>query len=68
MTVDAWQSELREADWSIGDMAVLAPAGLFWMVFGQCGDQRIVAKAPTQAEAWREAARLSVQIQRRSGR
>ena len=62
MNVDAWQAELRKAGWSIGDMAVLTPTGLAWMVFGHCGDQRIVAKAPMQADAWREAARMSVQI------
>ena len=68
MNVDAWQAELREAGWSIGDMAILTPAGLAWLVFGHCGEHRIVAKAPTQTDAWREAARLSVQIQRRRGR
>ena len=68
MNVDVWQTELREAGWSIGDMAVLTPAGLIWIVFGHCGDQRIVAKAPTQADAWREAARMSVHIHDREGR
>ena len=68
MNVDAWQAELHEAGWSIGDMAILTPAGLVWMVFGHCGEERIVAKAPTQADAWRAAARLSVQIQRCGGR
>jgi hypothetical protein len=63
MNVDAWQADLREAGWSIGDMAILTPAGLAWMVFGQCGDERIVAKAPTQADAWREAARMALRIE-----
>lgn len=63
MNVDAWQGELREGGWSIGDVSVFTPAGLVWMVFGHCGDQRIVAKAPTQVDAWREAARMALRIE-----
>ncbi len=62
MGVDAWEKELHAAGWSIGDMAIYLPAGVVWMVYGHRGEQRIVAKAPQQADAWRQAAKMMRRI------
>ena len=62
MNIDAWQAQLHDAGWSIGDMTVYTPAGLAWMVYGCRGEQRIIAKAAKQADAWREAAKMLERI------
>ncbi len=62
MDVDAWQTELHDAGWSTGDMAIVTPAGPAWMVYGCRGEQRIIAKAAKQADAWREAANMLARI------
>ena len=51
---------MRHFSWSVGDIATLDLAGRrVWHVYGHRGEQRILARAPTQAEAWREAWRLA---------
>lgn len=62
MSVDAWEKELHGAGWSVGDMAIYSPAGVAWMVYARRGEQSIVAKAPNQADAWREAAKMMVRV------
>ncbi len=55
-TIDDAHSQLHAAGWSIGDIATLDFAGRrVWHVYGHRGEQRILARAPTQAEVWREA-------------
>jgi hypothetical protein len=58
MNADTSQAKLHDAAWSVGEIAVQTPAGAVWMVYCLRGDQRIVAKAPRQTDAWREAANM----------
>lgn len=51
-TVDDRSSFLRFLGWSCGDMAFNEGRAVVWQVFALRGDQRIVARAPTQSEAW----------------
>ena len=60
-TIDDAQRELARLGWSTGDMAVTTPSGVLWLVYAHRGEHRIVVKAASQATAWREAARLSLQ-------
>jgi hypothetical protein len=64
-TIDACQARLHTAGWSIGDMAVRTSEGVMWVVLAHRGDERVVAKAPSQATAWKEAARLALGANRR---
>jgi hypothetical protein len=58
MNADTSQAKLHDAGWSVGEIAVRTPAGAVWMVYCHRGDQRIVAKASNQEDAWREAAEM----------
>jgi hypothetical protein len=62
MSADACEKELHAAGWSIGDLAIHTPTGVVWMVYARRGEQRIVAKAPKQADAWRAAAKMMVRV------
>ena len=61
MLSDAAYSLLHAVGWSIGDTAYRNPATrrLVWMVYCHRGEQRIVAKAQSQAAAWNEAVRMA---------
>jgi hypothetical protein len=59
-TIDACQARLHGEGFSIGDMAVRATKGTMWVVFAHRGKERLVAKARTQATAWREAVRIAL--------
>ncbi len=55
-TIDDAQANLHLAGWSVGDIQTLDLEGCtVWHVYAHRGEQRILARAPTQAEAWREA-------------
>jgi hypothetical protein len=45
-------ARLHKAGWSVGDVAVLTPAGKRWLVTGTNGENAIRAEGVTQAEAW----------------
>ena len=47
---------LHAAGWSVGDVRVLTGEGPVWQVTGTNGENRIAARAETQAEAWHQAA------------
>lgn len=55
-TVDICQAALHDQEWSCGDMAFHDGPAIVWQVFAHRAEQRIVARAPTQAEAWSLAA------------
>lgn len=56
---DDAQAQLHRDGWSAGDVVVRTSAGLVWIAYAHRGEQQIVAKAPRQTEAWREAVRLA---------
>ena len=58
LTIDEYQAQIHRHRWSAGDLANSSSAGVTWMVYAHREQQHIVAKAPSQTEAWREAARL----------
>lgn len=55
-TVDACAHALHRLGWSSGEMAFNNGRAVVWQVYAHRGDQRIVARAPTQSEAWVAAA------------
>ena len=55
-TTDDAYTRLHAAGWSVGDIATLDLSGRrVWHVYAHCDEQRILARAPTQGEAWAEA-------------
>lgn len=65
-------ARLRQGGWVIGDVCVECPQGREWIVTGQRSKHWIIARAPSQAAAWwlawRQAAKLAAERQRRSKR
>ena len=57
-------NRLHSAVWSIGDVCYLDNGRRVWMVYAHRGEQKIVAKAPTQTEAWRRACTMAAKIER----
>ena len=58
-TIDDAHAQLHAAGWSVGDIATSDLAGRrVWNVYLYRGEQRILARAPTQTEAWAEARRM----------
>jgi hypothetical protein len=47
---------LHVAGWSVGDVLFLTADGAVWLVTGTNGENKIEARAATQAEAWHLAA------------
>jgi hypothetical protein len=43
---------LHRAGWTVGEVAVLSPEGIRWVVTGNNGENRIEARGRTQDEAW----------------
>ena len=57
-TVDeSFARQPAAAGWSVGDVRLLTVAGAVWQVDASNGRQTIIARAPSQAEAWAEARR-----------
>jgi len=46
---------LKRAGWSVGDVRIVTPTGLAWLVTGANGENVIEARGATQAEAWHQA-------------
>ncbi len=65
LTSDAAYSLLHDAGWKIGDTTYADPDSgrLVWMVYAHRGEQKIVARAESQAAAWNEAVRLTTEIE-----
>jgi hypothetical protein len=57
-TIDECAAELRRLGWSVGDTLIRTDDGLRWVVYCHRGEDRVVTKAQSQSEAWREARRL----------
>lgn len=56
-TIDSYSDTLHRAGWSSGDLSFNNGERLVWQVYAYRGDQRIVARASTQSEAWWLAAK-----------
>jgi hypothetical protein len=54
-TIDECAAPLHAAGWSVGETCSLTDAGIVWQVDDTNGESRLLARAPTQAAAWREA-------------
>jgi hypothetical protein len=54
-TVDDCSNRLGAAGWSVGETCFRTNAGPVWQVDGKIGENRLLARAPTQAEASRQA-------------
>lgn len=63
-TVDRAQRLLRILGWSYGDMSHFDGIATIWQVYAHRDEQRIVARAFGQAQAWDEALRLAGVVQR----
>ena len=57
-TDDAYQ-RLHLAGWSVGDVCFLENDRRMWMVYAHRGEQKIVAKAPSQSDAWCRASAMA---------
>ena len=58
-TIDDAHTQLHTAGWSVGDIETLDLAGRrVWHVYSHRGEQRVLARASTQAEAWAEVRRM----------
>jgi hypothetical protein len=55
-SVDANCATLHELGWSCGDLAFDEGDGLIWQVFAHKGDQKILTRSSSQADAWSTAA------------
>jgi hypothetical protein len=64
--IDDAANVLRAAGWSAGDMLLIRPNGTFWLVYAYRGEHRIVAKAESQVDAWREAVAMALKLSGRS--
>lgn len=54
--IDLCESDLHQLGWSVGELAYHGPNGLIWQVQGPRGGETILARAPTQSDAWQAAA------------
>ena len=61
-TVDESSAKLHVAGWSVGETCFMADAGMLWQVDGTNGGNRLLARAATQARAWRLAAQQAANI------
>jgi len=62
-TTDNAHTRLHAAGWLVGDIETLDAAGRHvWHVYAHRGEQRILARAPTQAEAWGDAWRQAALV------
>jgi hypothetical protein len=52
-TIDGCAAHLYATGWSVGDTWFMTDAGIVWQVDGSNGENRLLARAPTQAGAWR---------------
>jgi hypothetical protein len=59
-TVDDYANGLRKAGWSVSETHFVTDAGPVWQVDGRNGENVILARAPTQAGAWRLAVEQAV--------
>jgi hypothetical protein len=64
IAIDDIASELANRGWSLGDLAYYDGASVVWQVFGHCNEQRVLARAPGQKDAWRFAAIQIVKVRR----
>ncbi len=55
-TVDTCAAALHCLGWSCGDLAFDEGNGLVWQVFAHNGEQKILVRAASQADAWSAAA------------
>jgi hypothetical protein len=58
-SIDDCHSRLKSLGWSVGDACIVENGQRFWQVFCQKGDQKVVARAGSQTEAWRAAVGLA---------
>ena len=54
-TADEFSARLHAAGWSVGEVRLLTADGFVWQVDGANGENARLARAATQAEAWRRA-------------
>ncbi len=60
--IDDARNALRAAGWSAGDILLITPKGALWAACAYQGEQRIIAKAESQADAWREALAMALKL------
>ena len=56
---DEAHDKLKALAWSCGDVAFYRDGRKVWQVYAHRGEQRVIAEALTQGEAWIEAARMA---------
>ena len=54
-TSDDSFARLRAVGWSVGEVRLLRVGALLWQVDGTNGENAILARGATQAEAWHSA-------------
>ncbi len=59
---DAYE-RLHSTGWSVGEVCYTKNGGDVWLVYAHQGEQKIVAKAPTQTAAWRRACTMAAEIE-----
>jgi hypothetical protein len=53
--VDECYGRLHASGWSVGESCFLTNSGIVWQVDGTNGANRLLARGPSQAAAWRSA-------------
>ena len=59
LNIDDSQADLQRLGWSVGDALVCSETGPLWMVYAHRNEERVVVKATSQTEAWRETRRMA---------
>jgi hypothetical protein len=50
---------LKREGWSVGDVCLVGPSGVVWLVTGTREGRTLRAEGASREEAWREALRLA---------
>ena len=62
LTSDDFYSRLHDAGWSVGDVSFKLGDRRLWLVYCHRGDEKIVAKNPSQRDAWWEAFKMACRL------
>ena len=62
MNVDQAQAELHAAGWSTGDSATIEDGKLVWHVYCHRGNQKLVARNESRANAWAAMVKMAAEV------
>ena len=65
LSTDDAYARLHSSGWSVGDLSYWEDGRRVWMVYVHRGEQKIVARADSQLDAWVRAQRMAAEIESR---